>query len=424
MLDLKLIRENLEVVEKALAHRNYDFDLSRILTLDKEFRSDNAQAESIRAQRNEVAGNIARAKRNGEDVTQLVTLGSELGDRLAKIEGVLQEKEKALFDMLHVIPNIPHETVPVGPNENHNVVIKQWGDVRRFGFKPQAHWDIGPALDILDMERGAKIAGSRFPLLKGAGAKLERALIDFMIDIHVKEQGYTEIFPPFIVHAKSAFGTGQLPKFKEDMFKIENQDMYLIPTAEVPVTNMFRDEILPADTLPIKYTAYSGCFRSESMSAGKDTRGIIRNHQFNKVELVHFVTPETSYDHLELLTEDAEAILETLELPYRRVALCTGDLGFASSKTYDLEVWLPSYHDYKEISSCSNFLDFQARRANLRFRRQPKSKPEFLHTLNGSGVAVGRCWAAIIENYQNEDGTVTIPKALVPYMDGMKVIGR
>lgn len=423
MLDLKVIRQNPDVVETALKNRNYNFDLSELLSIDEEARSLRVRTETIRAERNVLTSKIAKGKRTGEDVTECINLSNKLAEELDKFQATLVEKEEELHKLLHIMPNIPHESVPIGPNEEHNAEIKRWGDIRRFSFEPLAHWDLGVSLDILDMERGAKIAGSRFPVLKGMGARLERALVNFMLDIHTKKQGYTEVFPPFLVNEKSAFGTGQLPKFQEDMFKVEGSELYLIPTAEVPVTNLFRDEILQSTMLPVKYAAYSACFRSEAGSAGKDTRGIIRNHQFNKVELVHFTRPEDSFDSLEQLTRDAEEVLETLEIPYRRIVLCTGDMGFASAKTYDLEVWLPSYGAYKEISSCSNFMDFQSRRAGIRFKREPKSRPEFVHTLNGSGVAVGRTWAAVVENFQNEDGSISIPKALVPYMDGITRIG-
>lgn len=424
MLDLKFIREHPELVQKALSDRNYEFDLSRVLILDEEVRKLKGETEGLRAKRNEIAAKVAEAKRKGLDSSEDMAVGAQVAENISRLESTLAEKERQLHELLTIIPNIPHPSVPVGPDESHNVELKRWGEVRKFDFEPVPHWDLGPRLGILDLERAAKMAGSRFPLLKGEGARLERALINFMLDVHVKRQGYTEIFPPFLVNERSMFGTGQLPKFKGDMFKIENLDLFLIPTAEVPVTNVHREEILHKEALPIKYVAYSACFRLEAGSTGKDTRGVIRNHQFNKVELVHFTLPEKSYDALEELTRDAEEILELLELPYRRVLLCTGDMGFASAKTYDLEVWLPSYNGYKEISSCSNFEDFQARRAGIRFKRDPKSRPEYVHTLNGSGLAVGRTWAAILENYQNRDGSVTIPPALRPYMDGMTVMGK
>ncbi|MEX0973825.1 MAG: serine--tRNA ligase [Bacillota bacterium] len=424
MLDLRLIRQDPEAVRTALRNRRSDLDIAPVLALDEEVRKARAEVEALRAKRNQIAGKIAKAKRDGKDTASDVAEGAKVADSIARLEASLTESDEQLFKLLTVIPNIPHSSVPVGPDSDSNVEVKCWGEVRKFGFEPKPHWEIGAKLDILDMERAAKISGSRFPMLKGQGAKLERAIIQFFLDVHTREQGYTEILPPFLVNDKSMFGTGQLPKFKDDMFKIQDQEMYLIPTAEVPVTNIHRDEILPVEALPTKYVAYSPCFRLEAGSAGKDTRGVIRVHQFNKVELVQYSLPETSYDALEQLTDDAEEVLERLGLPYRRVVLSSGDMGFSSAKTYDLEVWLPSYDSYKEISSCSNFEDFQARRASIRFKRDQKSKPELVHTLNGSGVAVGRTWATIIEYYQNEDGTVSIPDALVPYMDGVKVIGK
>ncbi len=424
MLDLRLIRQDPEAVRTALKNRQSDLDITPVLELDEEARKLRVEVEALRARRNEIAGKIAKDKREGKDSSADVAEGAKVAADISRLEGKLTEIEGKLHELLAVIPNIPHSSVPVGPDADSNVEVKRWGEVRKFSFEPKPHWEIGSRLGILDLERAAKISGSRFPLLKGQGAQLERAIIRFFLDVHTKEQGYTEIFPPFLVNDKSMFGTGQLPKFKEDMFKIQDQELYLIPTAEVPVTNIHRDEIVPVESLPIKYAAFSPCFRLEAGSAGKDTRGIIRVHQFDKVELVQFTTPESSYDALEELTDDAEEVLERLELPYRRVTLSTGDMGFSSAKTYDLEAWLPSYNAYKEISSCSNFEDFQARRAAIRLKRDPKSKPELVHTLNGSGVAVGRTWATILEYYQNEDGTVAVPDALVPYMDGVKVIGK
>lgn len=423
VLDLKLVRQNPDAVRTALKNRNYEFDLSSVLELDEEARKQRAETESLRARRNEVAARIAKAKREGRSTDEDIAEGTRVADRISGLETSLAAIEEKLASLLAVIPNIPHSSVPVGADDSTNQEIKRWGEVRKFDFEPKPHWELGLRLG-LDMDRGSKVSKSRFPLLLGQGARLERALVNFMLDIHTKNQGYTEVFPPFIVNDRSMFGTGQLPKFKQDMFKIEGQELYLIPTAEVPVTNIYREEIIPCEVLPTKYAAYSACFRLEAGSAGKDTRGLIRNHQFNKVELVWLSLPETSYEALEQLTRDAEEVLEKLELPYRRVALSTGDLGFSSAKTFDLEVWLPSYGMYREISSCSNFEDFQARRMSIRFKRDAKSKPEFVHTLNGSGVAVGRTWAAIVEYYQNGDGTVTVPDALVPYMDGVKVLGK
>lgn len=424
VLDVRTIRQDPDRVSLALKDRNSDFDISLVLRLDEEVRKKRAEVESLQAQRNEIARRIAEAKRKGADVSSDVSLGASVAREISAIEGTLVSDEERLRGLLALIPNIPHSSVPVGIDDRANREIKRSGEIRQFTFEPLPHWEIGTKLGILDMDRASRMSGTRFAMLKGLGARLERALVNFMLDLHVKEQGYTEIFPPLMVNDRAMFGTGQLPKFKEDMFKIEGQEMYLIPTAEVPVTNIHREEILLGDAFPIKYAAYTPCFRAEAGSAGRDTRGLIRNHQFNKVELVWFSLPENSYDALESLTCDAETVLEGLGLPYRRVVLSTGDLGFSSAKTFDLEVWLPSSNDYREISSCSNFEDFQARRASIRLRRNPKAKPEFVHTLNGSGVAVGRTWAAIVENYQNEDGSVTVPDALVPYMDGVEVIGN
>lgn len=424
VLDLKLIRQDPDAVRTALKNRGNNFDLSSVLALDEEARRRRAETESLRARRNEIAGRIARAKREGRSTDEDVAEGAQVAERINSLAESLVAIEQDLDSLLAVIPNKPHASVPVGADDSANQEIKRWGDVRKFGFTPKPHWELGQKLGMLDMDRGARMSKSRFSLLMGQGARLERALANFMLDIHTRNQGYTEVFPPFIVNDKAMFGTGQLPKFREDMFKIDGQELYLIPTAEVPVTNIHREEILPAEALPTRYAAYSACFRLEAGSAGKDTRGLIRNHQFNKVELVWLSRPDSSYEALEQLTRDAEEILERLELPYRRVVLSTGDMGFSSAKTFDLEVWLPSYETYREISSCSNFEDFQARRAGIRFKRDVKSKPEFVHTLNGSGVAVGRTWATIVEYYQNEDGTVSVPDALVPYMDGVKILGK
>jgi seryl-tRNA synthetase len=345
-----------------------------------------------------------------------------LGVEIQELDEQAKACDERLREMLRLVPNVPHSSVPVGHSSADNQEIRRWGQPRQFDFPPQAHWDLGPALGILDFERATKITGARFAVYSGVGAKLERALANFMLDVHTREHGYTEILPPFVVNSASLFGTGQLPKFKEDLFKLEGTDYWLIPTAEVPVTNLYRGEVLEAEKLPVKHCAWTACFRSEAGAAGKDTRGIIRQHQFQKVELVKFTLPENSYDELEWLTLDAEEILQRLELPYRVITLCTGDLGFSSAKTYDLEVWLPAAAEYKEISSCSNFEAFQARRANLRFRRGKSGKTEFLHTLNGSGLAVGRTWVAIIENYQQADGSVIVPTALRPYLDGLECI--
>lgn len=347
----------------------------------------------------------------------------EVGDQIKELDEELRVIEEELNALLLSIPNLPHETVPIGDTEDDNVEIRKWGELPQFDFEPKPHWDVATELGIIDFERAAKVTGSRFVFYKGLGAKLERALMSFMLDLHTEQHGYTEMLPPYLVNRASLTGTGQLPKFEEDVFLVEKEDYFLIPTAEVPVTNYYRDEILSAKDLPAKFAAYSACFRSEAGSAGRDTRGLIRQHQFNKVELVKFVKPEDSYDELEKLTNDAEKVLQLLGLPYRVVAICTGDLGFTAAKKYDLEVWLPSYNTYREISSCSNFEDFQARRANIRFRREPKGKPEFVHTLNGSGLAIGRTVAAILENYQQKDGRVRIPEALRPYMGGKEYIG-
>jgi seryl-tRNA synthetase len=390
--------------------------------MDERRRSILVEVEQLKAKRNSVSEEIARLKREKQDAQSLVEEMRLVSQQIKEMDAEVRDVEAALEDLLLRIPNIPHESVHVGTSEADNKEIRRWGEPRAFDFEPQPHWDLGVNLDILDFERAAKITGSRFYFLKGLGARLERALINFMLDLHVQEHGYTEVLPPYIVNKDSATGTGQLPKFGEDMFKLEGLDYYLIPTAEVPVTNLYRDEILDIEQLPIYHVAYSACFRSEAGSAGRDTRGLIRVHQFDKVELVKFVLPETSYDELEKLTNNAEAVLQRLGLPYRVTQMCTADLGFTAAKKYDPEVWMPSYGRYVEISSCSNFEDFQARRANIRFRRARGAKPEFVHTLNGSGIAVGRCLAAIMENYQQEDGSIVIPEALRPYMGGLERI--
>ncbi|MDI3548889.1 MAG: seryl-tRNA synthetase [Halanaerobiales bacterium] len=416
MLDLRFVRENTDIVAKALEKRGMDISLEQFKKLDEERRKILHEAEQLKHKRNVVSDKIGQLKRAGEDASGMIEEMKDVSDRIKRYDERLREIEGDLYQILLGIPNIPNEDVPVGKDEEDNLEIRRWGKPRKFDFDFKPHWELGEKLDILDFERGSKVTGARFTFLKGAGARLERSLINFMIDLHVKEHGYTEIFPPFMANSDSMTGTGQLPKFAGDMFKVENTDYYLIPTAEVPVTNLYREEILDAAQLPIKHVAYSACFRAEAGAHGRDTRGIIRQHQFNKVELVKFTRPEDSYDELESLTKDAEEVLQKLELPYRVVALCTGDLTFSSAKTYDLEVWLPAYNTYREISSCSNFEDFQARRAGIRYRLEPNAKAEFVHTLNGSGLAVGRTVAAIIENYQNEDGSITIPEALRPYM--------
>ena len=417
MLDLKFLRANFDEVKQKLQHRGEDLtDLGKFEELDQSRRNLIVEAEQLKSKRNEVSQQVAALKREKQDADHLIAEMREVGDRIKALDDELRVVEETLEQLLMSIPNIPHESVPVGDTEEDNVEIRKWGQVREFEFEPKPHWDVADQLGILDFERAGKVTGSRFVFYKGLGARLERALMSFMLDLHVDEHGYTEVLPPYLVNRASMTGTGQLPKFEEDAFLIENEDYFLIPTAEVPVTNLYRDEILSGEDLPIRYAAYSACFRSEAGSAGRDTRGLIRQHQFNKVELVKFVKPEDSYDELEKLTADAERVLQLLELPYHVLSMCTGDLGFTAAKKYDIEVWIPSYGSYREISSCSNFEAFQARRANIRFRREPKAKPEHLHTLNGSGLAIGRTVAAILENYQQADGSVVIPTVLRPYM--------
>lgn len=423
MLDIKILRANFDEVKAKLQHRGEDLsDLGRFEELDKKRRELIVETEKLKSKRNDVSQQVAVLKREKQNADDLIAEMREVGDYLKGLDDELRVVEETLQQLMLNIPNIPHESVPMGETEDDNVEIRKWGKVREFSFEAKAHWDIADQLDILDFERAGKVTGSRFVFYKGLGARLERALISFMLDLHVDEHGYKEILPPYMVNRASMTGTGQLPKFEEDAFLIENEDYFLIPTAEVPVTNLHRDEILSSDKLPLSYAAFSACFRSEAGSAGRDTRGLIRQHQFNKVELVKFVKPEDSYAELEKLTGHAEKVLQLLELPYRVLSMCTGDLGFTAAKKYDLEVWLPSYDAYKEISSCSNFESFQARRANIRFRRELKAKPEHVHTLNGSGLALGRTVAAILENYQQEDGSVLIPEALQPYMGKHKVI--
>jgi seryl-tRNA synthetase len=425
MLDIKRLRTDLDKVKQALVHRGEPLsDIEGFAELDSRRRELLTESESLKNRRNVVSQEVARKKRAGEAADDLIAEMREVGDRIKRLDDEVRELEQRLEELLLSIPNVPHESVPVGASDADNVEVRRWGDIPEFSFAPAAHWEIAAELDILDFERAAKVAGSRFVFLKRAGARLERALIQWMLDVHVDRHGYVEMMPPYIVNEDSLRGTGQLPKFAEDVFRLADSDYYLIPTAEVPVTNYHRNEILSIEQLPIRYAAYSGCFRSEAGSAGRDTRGLIRLHQFDKVELVKLVVPERSYEELESLTRDAERILQELKLPYRVVSLCTGDLGFSSAKTYDLEVWFPHSGTYREISSCSNFEDFQARRANIRFRRGPEAKPEFVHTLNGSGLAVGRTVAAILENYQQEDGSVIVPEVLRPYMGGMDRIQR
>jgi seryl-tRNA synthetase len=423
MLDIKFIRQNPEVVRDALKKRGVEAALDEFMKMDEERRNLLFEAEKLKSLRNQESEEIAKKKKAGEPAEDLILKMREVSQKIKEMDEKINSLEDNLQKILLTIPNIPDDTVPVGKSDADNVEVRRWGTPRSFDFNFKAHWDIGETLDILDFNRAGKITGSRFTVYKGAGARLERALINFMLNLHIEKHGYTEIFPPFIVNRDSMTGTGQLPKFEEDAFKLyNNPDYFLIPTAEVPVTNLHREEILEKDTLPIYYVAYSGCFRAEAGSAGRDTRGLIRQHQFNKVELVKFTEPETSMDELEKLTKDAEEVLQILGLPYRVVALCTGDLGFSSAKTYDIEVWMPSYNRYVEISSCSNFKDYQARRARIQYRPEKGAKPQFVHTLNGSGLAVGRTTAAILENYQQPDGSVVIPEALREYMGGMEKI--
>lgn len=416
MLDIKLMRKEPERVAQAVGRRGKEIDMQPFLTADEKHREIIAQIEELQSQRNAKSKEVGQRKRNGESADDLMAEVSAINEKIKVLDESKDALEKEVRDFVVSIPNMPADDIPDGGEDDYRVE-RVWGEPRKFDFEPKAHWDIGVDLDILDFDRAAKVTGSRFTFYKGLAARLERAIISFMIDMHTDKHGYTELIPPYMTNSASDFGTGQLPKFAEDMFHLENTDYYLIPTAEVPVTNYHRDEILSEKDLPVKYCAFSPCFRSEAGSAGRDTRGIIRQHQFHKVEMVKLAHPDHSWEELESLTQNAEDILQALELPYRVICLSAGDIGFSSAKTYDLEVWLPSYGKYREISSCSNFLDFQSRRANLRFR-DADGKVRFVHTLNGSGLAVGRTLAAILENYQNEDGSVTIPKALVPYMHG------
>jgi len=429
VLDLKFVRENIELVRRKLKERGSPFDLNELERVDVERRKLLVEVEELRHRRNLVSEEVGRRKRAGEEVEALTAEMREVSARIKKLDEAVKAYEERLKALLLELPNLPHASVPVGKGSEENVLVRRWGEPRRFPFKPKPHWELGENLGILDLGRAAKLAGTRFALLRGAGALLERALINFMLDLHTNEHGYTEVFPPLLVNADTMMGTGQLPKFEEDLFKTskaEEEDgrLYLIPTAEVPVTNLHREEILPPGTLPLRYVAYTPCFRREAGSYGKDVRGIMRQHQFNKVELVMFVEPEKSDEALEELTRHAEEVLKRLKIPYQVVALCTGDLGFAAAKTYDIEVWLPSQGVYREISSCSNCGDFQARRAGIRFRRSPKASAEYVHTLNGSGLAVGRTWIAVVENYQQEDGSILIPEVLRPYMNGLERITR
>lgn len=423
MLDVKILRSEYSRVEEALKNRGKSLDLiADFPKLDARRRELLQESESLKNRRNTVSAEVAKLKKNGENADELILEMRQVSDQIKEMDEEVRELEASISELTLAIPNIPHESVPIGASEEENVEIRRWAEPRAFDFEPKAHWEIAQNLSILDFEAGAKVTGSRFTFYKGLGARLERALISFMMDLHSDKHGYEEMLPPYIVNRDSLYGTGQLPKFEEDLFKISDTDYYLIPTAEVPVTNYHREEILNSEDLPKYYVAYSSCFRSEAGAAGRDTRGLIRQHQFNKVEMVKIVHPETSFDELEKMTADAERVLQLLNLPYRVMALCTGDMGFGSMKTYDLEVWLPESGVYREISSCSNIGDFQARRANIRFRPEPKSKPEFVHTLNGSGLAVGRTVAAILENYQQADGSVVIPEVLRPYMGNVSII--
>ncbi|MDY8025936.1 serine--tRNA ligase [Paenibacillus polymyxa] len=423
MLDIKILRNELGRVEKALQNRGKSLDLINGFTdLDVSRRELLQESEGLKNRRNVVSGEVAKLKKNKENADDLIAEMRQVSDRIKELDEQVRELEVQIDELVMSIPNIPNETVPVGASEEDNVEIRRWSEPREFSFTPKAHWELAQDLDILDFEAAAKVTGSRFTFYKGLGARLERALINFMMDLHSSEHGYEEMLPPYIVNRDSLYGTGQLPKFEEDLFKLRDTEYYLIPTAEVPVTNYHREEIMNAEQLPKYYVAYSSCFRSEAGSAGRDTRGLIRQHQFNKVEMLKLVHPDTSYEELEKMTNNAERVLQLLGLPYRVLALCTGDMGFTSAKTYDLEVWLPESGMYREISSCSNTEDFQARRANIRFRPDSKAKPEFVHTLNGSGLAVGRTVAAILENYQQEDGSIVIPEVLRSYMRGIEII--
>ncbi|MEX1030020.1 MAG: serine--tRNA ligase [Paenibacillaceae bacterium] len=423
MLDAKVFRNELERVEASMMKRGGSIDeVRKFPELDQRRRLILQETDQLKNHRNVVSQEVAKKKKAGEDAEAQIVEMREVGDRIKSLDEEIRSLEVSINDLVMSIPNFPHASVPIGKSEDDNQEIRRWGEPREFNFEPRAHWDIGQDLGILDFEAAAKVTGSRFVFYKGLGARLERALMSFMMDLHSEQHGYTEMLPPLMVNKDSLLGTGQLPKFAEDLFKLADSEYYLIPTAEVPVTNYHRDEILNLDALPKYYVAYSPCFRSEAGSAGRDTRGIIRQHQFNKVEMVKLVTPEQSYEELEALTHNAETVLQLLKLPYRVLSLCTGDLGFTSAKTYDLEVWLPSSGVYREISSCSNFEDFQARRANIRYRKEAGSKPEFVHTLNGSGLAIGRTVAAILENGQQEDGSVIIPDVLRTYMNNrMKI---
>ncbi len=422
MLDIKLLRSNPNILKRAVLKSKGNLDTDVFLSLDEKRRGLLYSVEQMKSKQNTHSKIIPQYKKEGKDTSALMEEMKSLSDKIKELDIEVKKVDEELDQLMLTIPNIPNESVPEGSSDNDNEEMRKWGEPIKFDFEPKAHWDIGENLNILDFGTAAKVTGARFTFYRGIGARLERALVNFMLDLHTEAHGYTEVFPPFMVHRNSMIGTGQLPKFEEDAFKVAGTEYFMVPTAEVPVTNMYRDQILEAKDLPIYHTAYSACFRAEAGSAGRDTRGLIRQHQFNKVELVKFTLPENSYDELEKLTGNAEEVLKLLGLPYRVVKLCTGDLGFSSAMTYDIEVWMPSYNRYVEISSCSNFESFQARRAGIKFRRGPKDKPEFVHTLNGSGVAVGRTTACILETYQQSDGSVIIPEALRKYMGGCEVI--
>ncbi|HSU29794.1 MAG TPA: serine--tRNA ligase [Bryobacteraceae bacterium] len=420
MHDLHFFRNNLEFVRERLATRGYSLDVDTFESSDKQRRQCVTEAEQLKAERNQATAEIAKLRKAGADTTERQQQVRAMGERIGELDEQAAKLDAEFRDLLARIPNLPDESVPVGTSEKDNVELRRWGNPTEFSFPPKAHWDLGPELGILDLQRAAKVAGARFSVLWGLGARLERALANFMLDLHTREHGYKEVLPPYLINSASLYGTGQLPKFAEDLFRCEGHDLWLAPTAEVPVTNLFRDETLDGDSLPISLCAFTPCFRSEAGSYGRDVRGIIRQHQFHKVEMVKFTRPEQSEEEHEKLTRDAEDVLERLGLPYRTVVLCTGDTGFSAAKTYDIEVWLPGQNDYKEISSCSNFGAFQARRAQIR-AKSGKAKAEFVHTINGSGLAIGRTWVAIVENYQQADGSVVVPKALQPYLNAERI---
>jgi seryl-tRNA synthetase len=424
MLEVKYIREHVDEVREKLALRGQAVSLDQFVLIDGERRKAIQEWERLRAVQKKVSDEVSKRKRESQDASELIEEMKKVSQEMKELDKIVEEKERALQEFLLIIPNLPHPSVPQGKDSSDNVEVRRWGEIPKFDFEPKAHWDLGEELGILDFKNGAKITGARFTLYWDLGAKLERSLINFMLDLHTCEHGYREVLPPFMVNRATMTGTGQLPKFEEELFKVEGTDYYLIPTAEVPVTNIHQDEVLEEAVLPLYYAAYSPCFRKEAGSYGKDTRGLIRQHQFNKVELVKFTKPEHSYNELERLLSDAEEVLKRLKLPYRVVNLCTGDLGFSAAKTYDIEVWLPGQKTFKEISSCSDFEDFQARRARIRYRISGKSKTEYVHTLNGSGLAVGRTLVAILENYQQSDGTVIIPEVLRPYLNGAERITK